>query len=231
MKPKKAAVLVIDDDPLIQNTVEAALKRAGYSVHTAGNADKGLAVLRSETIDAVLLDLLMPGITGLQLLEFLKKDARTARIPVLMITTQGTESDKVKGLDTGADDYLVKPFSVKELVARVAALLRRSQQGGEVAPILELGGIRIDFEGRAVYAGAKKLDLTPIEFDLLTLLMRRAGKVISYQGLSDAMSEGARVMTSQTLYNHLKNLRSKLGTKGEQIETVHGIGYKFEPAA
>ncbi|MBI3549689.1 MAG: response regulator transcription factor [Elusimicrobia bacterium] len=228
MKGKKGVVLVVDDDPMIREMLEPALKQAGYETRMTSSADKAFAVLRSGPVDILILDIVLPGIDGIQMLGLLKKDAATAGLPVLMLTNQVSERSKVSGLKTGADDYVVKPFSIHELLARVEALLRRSQRSGRMDAVLEAGGIVMNIDARSVTANGKKVDLTVIEFDLLALLIRREGNVLSYQALSDAMSEGARIMTSESVYNHVKNIRAKLGGAGKRIETVHGIGYKFD---
>ena len=225
--PGKATILAVDDDANITELLERSLKEAGYTVRIADNANQGFAVLTSEPVDLVLLDFQMPGISGLKLLEIIRQDARTAHLPVMMLTVRKTELDKVTGLKTGADDYLIKPFSVKELLARVEALLRRSRHAGKTGRVLEAAGIRIDFDAHEVVVKNKRVDLTPLEFALLTRLAQRAGQVLTYQILSDALSEGSRIMTSESLYSHVKNLRQKLGSAGERVETVHGIGYKF----
>ncbi|MBI3547671.1 MAG: response regulator transcription factor [Elusimicrobia bacterium] len=220
-------VLVIDDDRAIVDVVETALKAEGYSVRTAKNADQAFATMTNDVVDMLILDVQLPGISGLKLLEIVKQDPRTSSVPVLMLTTRKSESDKVAGLKTGADDYLGKPFSVKELLARVEALLRRTRHDGRTSRVIEAGGIRIDLDGLMVTLKDKKIDLRKAEFDLLVRLMQRSGQVLTYQILSEALSDGTKVMTSENLYWHAKNLRQKLGSAGAKIETVHGIGYRF----
>ena len=223
----KATILAIDDDSNVTEMLEGALKQAGYAPRIAENADQGFAILTSEPVDLVLLDFQLPGISGLKLLEIIRQDPRTAEIPVMMLTVKKSELDKVAGLKTGADDYLIKPFSVKELLARVEALLRRSRHSGRTGRLMEIAGIRIDFDAHEVAVKNKRVDLTPLEFALLARLAQRPGQVLTYQMLSDALSEGSRIMTSESLYSHVKNLRQKLGSAGNCVETVHGIGYKF----
>lgn len=223
----KASILITDDDPAVAEILTPALDAAGYLVQHTDNADSAFALLAGGTVDLLLLDVQLPGISGMKLLDILKENPKTARLPVIMLTLRGEESSKVRGLLGGADDYLVKPFSVPEVLARIEALLRRVRQDGNLANAVELEGIRVDFDRRDVSVAGSSVDLTPIELELLALLMRREGSVLTYQQLSEALSHGARILTSGTLYVHVKNLRRKLGSRGERIETVHGIGYKF----
>lgn len=229
MTAKGAAVLVVDDDPAVIGLLEPALGAAGYRVRTASSADQAFAVISEESVDLILLDFKLPGISGLKLLEILKQDPSTASIPVIMQTTRGSEADRVAGLTTGADDYVVKPFSVKELLARVDALLRRVRHEGRSGRIIQCGGVRLDLDARTVEVEEGAVGLTSMEFDLLLRMLRRPGQVLTYQVLSAELSEGARILTSENLYAHIKNLRKKLGRAGVRITTVYGIGYKFEP--
>ena len=230
MTTQAATILIVDDDPEVIELLGPALKAAGYKVRAAVGADQAFAVLTGDAVDLVLLDYQLPGISGLKLLEILKQDPRTATLPVIMQTTRGAEADKVAGLKTGADDYLTKPFSIKELLARVEALLRRSRHQGRTGRVMEAGGIRVDLDSREVTVKDKTAELTLIEFDLLVRFIQRPGQVLTYQVLSEALSEGSRIMASENLYSHVKNLRRKLGSAGKRIETVYGIGYKFDAA-
>lgn len=225
----KPSILLVDDDANLVAFLRPALREAGYQVHCVASADAAYGILAHEAVDLLLLDIRLPGITGLKLLEILKKDAKTAHLPVVLLTQKGGEFDKIKGLKTGADDYVVKPFSVGELLARMEALLRRVHHGGQTEQVIELGGIRLDFERREVTARDKNVDLTPAEFDLLALMIKQPRRVFSYRILSEALSEGGRIITSGSLYVHIKHLRSKLGPCGKLIETVHGVGYKYAP--
>ncbi|MBI3548502.1 MAG: response regulator transcription factor [Elusimicrobia bacterium] len=224
----KATILLVDDDPAITEVLEPALTDAGYTVRTATDANQAFSVLAEDMVDVMVLDIQLPGISGLKLLKLIKEDPKTAGVAVLMLTLRKSESDKVTGLDTGADDYVAKPFSVKEVLARVGALIRRSRHAGQTARVLEAAGIRIDFDAFEVVVGKRKADLRPMEFALLARLMQHAGQVLTYRILSEALSEGSRIITSETLYAHVKNLRQKLGSAGDRIETIYGIGYKFK---
>ncbi len=221
-----AKILLVDDSTAVAQVVVPALKQAGYMAYHAPDANKGFAVLKRERIDLLLLDIDMPGISGLQMLQLLKQDEATARIPIIMFTVHEEEKLKVQGLKGGADDYIVKPFSGPELLARVEALLRRSRDQGDLQRRMEGGKISVDLDRREVKAAGKRVSLTAAEFDLLTILMRRKGHVLTYRALSDAMTDGGREVTSETLYAHVKNLRAKLGA-ADAIETVYGTGYRF----
>lgn len=222
-----ATILVVDDTPSIVEMTAAALRKAGYRVEHAGDANAGVAVLKREKIDLLILDVDLPGISGMRLLQIIKEEPATARLPVIMLTVHSEEKMKLQGLTGGADDYVTKPFSMPELLARVEALLRRSRDQGEVGRRLAAGGVEVDLERREVTAAGNRIQLTAAEFELLTLLMRRKGHVLAYAVLSEALSEGGREVTSETLYAHVKNLRSKLGPAAKALETVYGTGYRF----
>lgn len=222
-----AKILLVDDSTAIAQVVVPSLKQAGYSAVHAADANKAFAILKREKIDLLILDINMPGISGLQMLQLLKQDAATARLPVIMLTVHDDEKLKVQGLKGGADDYVTKPFSGPELLARVEALLRRSRDQGDLQRRLEGGPISVDLDRREVKAKGRCVVLTAAEFDLLCHLLRRKGHVLTYRALSDAMSDGGREVTSETLYAHVKNLRAKLGPAAEAIETVYGTGYRF----
>ncbi|MBI5200921.1 MAG: response regulator transcription factor [Elusimicrobia bacterium] len=222
-----AKILLVDDSAAIAQVVIPSLKQEGYQAFHAADANKGFALLKREKIDLLLLDIDMPGISGLQMLQLLKQDEATARLPVILFTVHAEDKLKVQGLKGGADDYITKPFSGPELLARVHALLRRSRDQGDVQRRLEGASLSVDLDRREVTAKGKRVTLTAAEFELLTILMRRKGHVLTYRALSDAMSEGGREVTSETLYAHVKNLRAKLGGAAGAIETVYGTGYRF----
>jgi|CXWL01.1.fsa_nt_gi two-component system phosphate regulon response regulator PhoB len=226
----KGSVFIVDDDRSIIELLVPALKEEGYRVAHAGDSNAAFDKLSGAPTDIVLLDIELPGISGLQLLELLKKDSRTAGIPIIMLTSRAEEATKVKGFKTGAEDYIVKPFSTKELLARIEALLKRTRQSGHAERILEGGGIRMNLERQEVTTVKGSVSLSPIEFSLLALFLTRKGHVLSYRVIGDAIGKGNKDMTSATVYSHIKNIRLKLGSFGHRIETVHGIGYKFSEA-
>lgn len=221
-----ACVLVIDDEQDLLDLLQFNLQQEGYRVLTARDGEAGLALARKQTPDAIVLDLMMPRMDGLEVCRRLRKETPTAGVPILMLTAKADEADKVVGLELGADDYLTKPFSVRELRARVKALLRRSMENTPVAEVLELGPLTINLPAHKAYAGKKELSLTFTEFAILKALALKCGKVLSRDELiSDA--RGVDVMVSdRTIDVHVASLRKKLGKHGEWIETVRGLGYR-----
>ncbi|MCP3057752.1 response regulator transcription factor [Myxococcus sp. K38C18041901] len=217
-------VLLIDDDTRMYELLAQYLGQNGVSVTHAPDGGRGLAALEASAYDAVLLDVMMPGMDGL---EVCKRIRAKSRIPVVMLTAKGDETDRVVGLELGADDYLPKPFSPRELLARLRAVLRRSQPSA-VADRLEAGGLSIDVAGREVRAEGKLVDLTGLEFDLLVALVRRAGRVIPRDALLGEAGRSDTVVGERTVDVHISHLRQKLGDIGARlIKTVRGVGYVF----
>ena len=221
-------VLVVDDEPDFVALVAYHLAKSGYSVSTAGSGTEGLAAARREKPALVILDLMLPGLSGLEVMEELRSDAATSRIAVLMLTARREESDRIKGLTLGADDYLTKPFSPQELVLRVGAILRRLRAGNEEPEdVRQIGPIRIDSTGHRVTVDGREIDLTPTEFKLLALLAERKGRVQPRNLLLEAVWEAAPDIQTRTVDMHVQRLRAKLGAAGDLIETVRGFGYRI----
>jgi DNA-binding response OmpR family regulator len=217
-------VLLIDDDARMYELLAQYLGQNGISVTHAADGGRGLAALEAGAYDAVLLDVMMPGMDGL---EVCKRIRTKSRIPVLMLTAKGDETDRVVGLELGADDYLPKPFSPRELLARLRAVLRRAQPSA-VADRLEAGGVSVDVAGREVRVEGKLVDLTGLEFDLLVALVRRAGRVIPRDALLGEAGRSDTVVGERTVDVHISHLRQKLGDAGTRlIKTVRGVGYVF----
>jgi DNA-binding response OmpR family regulator len=217
-------VLLIDDDARMYELLAQYLGQNGISVTHAADGGRGLAALEAGAYDAVLLDVMMPGMDGL---EVCKRIRTKSRIPVLMLTAKGDETDRVVGLELGADDYLPKPFSPRELLARLRAVLRRAQPSS-VADRLEAGGVSVDVAGREVRVEGKLVDLTGLEFDLLVALVRRAGRVIPRDALLGEAGRSDTVVGERTVDVHISHLRQKLGDAGSRlIKTVRGVGYVF----
>ncbi|MEK7389737.1 MAG: response regulator transcription factor [Elusimicrobiota bacterium] len=228
----KGAILIVDDDRMMSDLIGSILKDEGYKTFSVAGADAALAWLKSKQADLMILDVAMPGINGFQFLSIIRKDAQLARLPVIMVTSKGEESNKVRGLEGGADDYLVKPFSHKELAARVAALLRRTSAGpSPEQAALEAEGIRLDLSQHEAWARGRRIHLTATEFSILAELIRRRGVLLTHANMGEIMGEGGRDITSETLYVHINTLRKKLGDDGRWIETVRGLGYKFSPSS
>jgi len=222
-------ILVVDDEPDIVALVAYHLAKSGYSVSTATSGSEGLAVARRDKPSLVVLDLMLPGLSGLEVMEELRGDAATSRIAVLMLTARREESDRIKGLTLGADDYLTKPFSPQELVLRVAAILRRVKSGHEESDdVKQVGPLRIESTAHRVTVDGREVDLTPTEFKLLLLLAERKGRVQPRNLLLEIVWEAAPDIQTRTVDMHVQRLRAKLGPAGELIETVRGFGYRIK---
>ncbi len=221
-------VLVIDDEPELVKLIDYNLTKAGYLVLTAKDGEAGLAAARRHAPDLAILDVMMPGLDGFEVCKRLRQDPGTSALPILMLTAKAEEADRVLGLELGADDYLTKPFGVRELQARVKALLRRAEAQGVSSEVLRVGKITVDASRRVVTAGGKEVALTATEFNLLRALAERRGRVISREDLiSLARGEDVAVV-DRTVDVHVAALRRKLGRFGELIETVRGVGYRLK---
>ena len=214
----------VEDDASIRRIEEYALQNAGYETEGFDNGLDVIQALKTRRPDLVLLDIMLPGADGLQVLKALKSTALTHDVPVMMVTAKGTEFDTVTSLDSGADDHLSKPFGMMELLARVKALLRRSTSE---SANLRLGDLVLDAERRSVTADGQALDLTLREFELLRLFMTHPGKAWSREALYRALW-GEDMTDSRTLDVHIRSLRAKLGPRGSMVQTVRGLGYRFE---
>jgi DNA-binding response OmpR family regulator len=219
-----AKVLLIDDDTRLHELLASYLQQNGFTVAVAGDGRRGLAALEAGAFDAVLLDVMMPGMDGI---EVVKRIRARSRIPVLMLTAKGDETDRVVGLELGADDYIAKPFSPRELLARLRAVLRRAQPEIQ-AEQLTAGDIAIDVSGRVVTVSGRPTELTGIEFDILVALVRRAGRVVSRESLLEEAGRGDVAVSDRTVDVHISHLRQKLGDDPRSpklIKTVRGVGY------
>jgi two-component system phosphate regulon response regulator PhoB len=222
-----ARILVIEDEPDIQQILDYNLREKGHKVFIAGKGEEGLRLAREKRPDLVLLDLMLPDIPGTDVCKALKSDPATKSTQVVMLTAKGEEIDRVVGFELGADDYVVKPFSVRELLLRVQAILRRSQSEQEASPGISFGSLRVDREAHRVWANDTELELTALEFKLLVTLYDRKNRVQTRAALlSDVWGIDADI-TTRTVDTHVKRLREKLGDAGAYIETVRGVGYRF----
>lgn len=221
-------ILVIDDEADIAELVRYNLKKAGFRVVTAASAEEGAEVIQRARPDAIVLDLMLPGMSGREFCAKLKSDVKTTRIPVLMLTAKGEEGDIVKGFDLGADDYMVKPFSTKVLLARIRGLLRRSfEKLDEHSQVIECAGLTIDPRRREFFVDGEKIELTSTEFKILYLLMSKAGWVFGRQKIVDEVHGVDYPVTDRSIDVQVVGLRRKLGLYGDYIETVRGVGYRF----
>jgi phosphate regulon transcriptional regulator PhoB len=224
-----ADVLVVEDEPDIRALIVHHLTRDGFRCRTAGDGPEALARVRASVPDLIVLDLMLPGIDGLELTRRLRAEPASAAVPIIMLTAKADEVDRVVGLEMGADDYLGKPFSPKELVARVRAVLRRARPPDD-ARALAGGGIALDPARHRVTVAGAPVELTPKEFDLLHALMAGAGRVLSREVLLNRVWGYARAdeIESRTVDVHVRRLRAKLGPEGRRITTVKTLGYRFE---
>jgi two-component system, OmpR family, alkaline phosphatase synthesis response regulator PhoP len=222
-----AKILVIDDEPSILNLVTAYLNPEGYEVYTAMDGPSGLKAARAFKPDLVILDIMLPGMDGLELLSRLRRESE---VYVILLTAKTEETDKIVGLSVGADDYLTKPFSPRELTARVKAALRRIQTGmgtGTEMSVLSFRHLRMDIGARTINVDERPVELTAIEFDLLKALAEDRGRVLSREQLLEKVWGGVYVGDLRVVDVHLGHIRQKLGRE-ELIVTVRGVGYRFE---
>ena len=221
-------ILIIEDEKDLAELLVYNLEREGFSATCVHDGLIGLEQVGSELPDLILLDLMLPGMLGTEVCKFLRRDPRTARIPVLMLTAKGDEIDRVVGFEVGADDYIVKPFSMREIILRIKAVLRRNEQEPASTCLLSSGPISIDTQRYSVTSGGNEIDLTSTEYKLLMYLMERPGRVISRELLLQNVWSYNSMADTRTVDTHITRLRSKLGTPGNQIKTVRGFGYKIE---
>jgi phosphate regulon transcriptional regulator PhoB len=222
-------VLVVEDEPDIRSLIVHHLERDGFRCRTAGNGVDALAAARSALPDLIVLDVMLPGLDGLEVCRRLRATPTTATVPIIMLTAKADEVDRVVGLELGADDYVAKPFSAKELVARVRAVLRRARPV-EVGRPLVVGGIALDAARHQVTVAGVPVTLTPKEFELLQALMESAGRVLSREHLLNRVwgYAHADAIESRTVDVHVRRLRAKLGDAGARIATIKTIGCRFE---
>ena len=223
----KRIIAIVDDELDILNLVALHLKKSGFDTREFSEAHQLLDYLKVQIPSLIILDLMLPDMDGLDLCKYLKSQEIYSNIPVIMLTAKAEETDKVVGLEIGADDYITKPFSPRELVARVKAVLRRSQ-AQETSKIIELGKVKIDIDKHEVYVDDRKIDLTPTEFKILSILAGRLGWVFSREKLLEELWGYNKFVSDRTIDVHIKNIRDKLGEAGKYIKNVRGIGYKFD---
>ncbi|MGI8800614.1 MAG: response regulator transcription factor [Solirubrobacteraceae bacterium] len=227
----RGSVLVVDDEPTIAEVVSRYLTRAGYETRIARDGFEAIELVAAQRPDLVVLDLMLPGIDGLEVMRRIRDQDR-AKIAVILLTAKGVEADRVIGLRLGADDYVVKPFSPLELVARVDAVLRRMDTAPDFEDALVFGDLRVDPGARRVHLGETEIALTQREFDLLLYLARHPGQVFSRNQLMDAVWQYSFYTDTSTVTVHIRRLRSKLEPEPAEprfIQTVWGVGYRFQP--
>ncbi len=225
-KPKK--ILVVDDESDVSELVAYHLKAKGFQVEVVNNPNSSIGTARSFLPDLVILDVMMPDLNGIQICRMLRADPKLKKVPVIFLTAKAEENDRVKGLETGADDYICKPFSTKELVLRVQTILRRLSEGAATEPkLLHVGQISIDIDRHEASLHGKPLELTATEFKLLHLLMERRGRVQTREHLLINVWKYDTGIETRTVDTHVRRLREKLGAEAGRIETIRGVGYRM----
>lgn len=220
-------ILVAEDEQDVLNLVATNLKGAGYQVLKAEDGESALEQTRNALPSLVILDLMLPGMSGLEVCRVLKAESATRGIPILMLTAKAEEVDRIVGLELGADDYVTKPFSPRELVLRVRSILRRFNGAPETTDVLRLGDIQVDRSRYEVVVKGKSIDFTATEFKLLTVLMERRGRVQSRDALLNDVWGYESLIDTRTVDTHIRRLREKLGKASDCIETIRGFGYRM----
>jgi two-component system phosphate regulon response regulator PhoB len=223
----KPRILVVDDEPEAVELVEFNLKQAGYAVTTAADGAEALKKIHVQAPDLIVLDVMLPEMDGFEICKVLRRDAATAKISIIMLTAKAAEIDRVLGLELGADDYLTKPFSPRELVLRIKKLLARAPAAEPPKEQLRFGDLLIDLPRHAASWKNQPLELTATEFKLLTLLAQRAGRVQSRDQLLRDVWEYDSLIDTRTVDTHMRRLREKIGPASKHLDTVRGVGYRF----
>ena len=228
----KKHVLLVEDEPDLNQTVAFNLDSEGYSVESAFNGKEALKLIEEKTPDLILLDLMLPDMSGLEICRILRSSKKTKNTPIMMVTAKGEEIDRIVGFELGADDYIVKPFSIREFMLRVAAMLKRSGDkiNNDEEKII-FGSLEIDIAAHRVKLKDKEVPLTAKEFSLLHYLVERIGRVSTRDALLDDVWGYNCEVTTRTVDTHVKRLRAKLSDVGNNIETVRGVGYRFNSAS
>jgi two-component system phosphate regulon response regulator PhoB len=229
--PVRQRILIVDDEKDIVQVLDFALKQAGFDTVIAPDAAQALLRVRETQPDLVILDLMLPDMSGTEVCRQLKSSARTQALPVIMLTARGEEVDRVVGFELGADDYITKPFSVREVVLRVRAILRRNVPGEPTGPRETVGPLRIDPGAHRAWVDGKEVELTALEFRLLSTFMSRVGRVQTREQLLEDVWEMTGDLHTRTVDTHVKRLREKLGSGRDLIETVRGLGYRMSDPA
>jgi DNA-binding response OmpR family regulator len=224
MKPR---ILVVDDEPEAVELIEFNLKQSGYAVSTAADGAEALKKARGQTPDLIVLDVMLPEMDGFEICKTLRLDPTTVRVPIIMLTAKAAEIDRVLGLELGADDYLTKPFSTRELLLRIKKILSRGQMSEQPDNLLRFGNLAIDTPRHVASWCDKPFDLTATEFKLLTILAQRAGRVQSRDQLLRDVWEYDSLIDTRTVDTHMRRLREKLGPASKHLDTVRGVGYRF----
>jgi len=226
LKPKK--ILIVDDESDVTDLVAYHLKAKGFQVEALNDPNSSVGVARTFMPDLVILDVMMPDLNGIQICRMLRADPKLKRVPVIFLTAKAEENDRIQGLEVGADDYISKPFSIKELILRVQSIIRRLSEGRADEPKkLQIGEILLDIERHEAFVSGQPIDLTATEFKLLRLLMERRGRVQTREHLLINVWNYETEIETRTVDTHVRRLREKLGAEAEWIETIRGVGYRM----
>jgi two-component system phosphate regulon response regulator PhoB len=220
-------VLVVEDEKDLADLMQFNLQKAGYETLSARSGDEALAISRTRTPDLVLLDLMLPGIPGTEVCRQLKSSQRTRNVPVIMVTARGEEVDRVVGFELGADDFVTKPFSMRELILRIRAVLRRGDNGESDVLQERVGPLRIDVAAHRAFVGESEMQLTALEFNLLSTFMSRVGRLQTREMLLRDVWNMSGELQTRTVDTHVKRLREKLGEGRDLLQTVRGSGYRM----
>lgn len=226
----KEKILIVDDEKDIVKMIDYNLKKEGFRTVLAYDGEEAIDLAKRDNPDLIILDLMLPGIDGLEVCKTLKKENKTARIPIIMLTAKAQEADKIVGLELGADDYVTKPFSPRELIARVKAVLRRMHEKEKLPEVLKIGNLTLDFSKIMVYVKNRPVGLTAKEFELLKILIKVNGRVLSRDYLLDTIwgFDHAIEIQTRTVDVHIRTLRKKLKSEARRIITVKNYGYRFQ---
>jgi len=226
---KQKRILVVDDEADVTTLVSYNLKAKGYAVEALNDPNQSIGLARSLMPDLIILDVMMPDLSGIQICRMLRSDPKLKKVPVIFLTAKAEEADRIQGFEVGADDYVCKPFSTKELVMRVQSVLRRASNEGEEGgeKLIVQGGIELDIERHEVRVNGQPIDLTATEFKLLRLLMERKGRVQTREHLLINVWNYETEIETRTVDTHVRRLREKLGPEADWIETIRGVGYRF----
>ncbi len=220
-------ILVVDDEPDAIELIKFNLKNAGYDVLTAADGDEALKKARAHSPDLIVLDVMLPEVDGLEVCKILRRDPRISATPIIMLTAKAAEIDRVLGLELGADDYVTKPFSPRELVLRIKRLLKAGPAAEERSDEIHLKDLSLDIPRHQTMVRGRTIDLTATEFKLLTILARRKGRVQSREKLLQDVWEYDNMIDTRTVDTHMRRLREKLGVASKYLDTVRGVGYRF----
>lgn len=225
---KNKTILIVEDEKDIRDLLVFNLQKEGFKIDHTDNGDSALSLIRKNDFNLVLLDLMLPGIGGFDLTRILKNDKKTSEIPILILTAKGEESDILKGLELGADDYMTKPFSIKVLIARINKILIKSSNLSNEANVLKYNSLSINLKARDVIVEGKKIDLTFTEFEILKLLASHSKWVYTRSEIINNIRGDDYIVTDRTIDFQIVGLRKKMGPAGKYIKTVRGVGYRFE---